>query len=167
MLLAQTCEWSIAEVLAPGKPTRAELTAEITALRSGAIVTEGMRSRFDAAINEREARLAARSELCTCGSGAHPHPCARHPQQYDRHVAELDREIDADNHAAEVASAWADGARAMQKAASLVASREANAWATGLRAAVGVMFDGLAAAEAIAERIGALPIPAAPNEETR
>ena len=57
----------------------------------------------------------------------------------------------------QTASAWADGARAMQKAAVLVASREANAWATGQREVIGVALDGLAAAEAITDRIKALP----------
>lgn len=29
---------------------------------------------------------------CTCGSGGHPRECATHPEEYARHVAELDAE---------------------------------------------------------------------------
>lgn len=31
-------------------------------------------------------------EHCTCGSGAHPRRCKLHPDEYDRHVAELNAE---------------------------------------------------------------------------
>lgn len=31
-------------------------------------------------------------EHCTCGSGGHPRRCATHPDEYDKHIAELDGE---------------------------------------------------------------------------
>ena len=43
---------------------------------------------------------------CTCGSGGHPRHCAKHPEEYAKHCAELDW-----------LNAYDTGAEAMQNAA--------------------------------------------------
>ena len=35
-------------------------------------------------------------ERCTCGSGAHPRRCAAHPDEYDRHISELECDVGCD-----------------------------------------------------------------------
>jgi len=30
---------------------------------------------------------------CTCGSGAHPRPCKKHPKAFDEHVREINEEM--------------------------------------------------------------------------
>jgi hypothetical protein len=41
----------------------------------------------------QEYRALAFSGACTCGSGAHPRFCWKHPREYDRHVARLQAEL--------------------------------------------------------------------------
>jgi hypothetical protein len=46
---------------------------------------------------------------CTCGSGAHPRACAKHPEAYAAHVAEIQAEYDAEpDEAHRAAWAWLD-----------------------------------------------------------
>ena len=49
----------------------------------------------DVAQRSREALDAT----CTCGSGGNPRRCARHPDAYDAHITEMNRENDADDAA--------------------------------------------------------------------
>lgn len=36
--------------------------------------------------------MDADASTCTCGSGGHPRRCAKHPEEFDRHCADMDRE---------------------------------------------------------------------------
>ena len=49
-------------------------------------------SKFLERLRAAKRAKEAAATPCTCGSGAHPRRCATHPEAYDRHVADLNRE---------------------------------------------------------------------------
>lgn len=70
-----------------------------------ATTIDQMKHRIDALTAERDALAAQLREGCTCGSGAHPRECKRHPGRFEAHCRELDAESRLGDMAAEIEDA--------------------------------------------------------------
>ncbi len=68
----------------------------LTAPIAASDLTPEQRAACWQVIDRHKAYLARRGELCTCGSGAHLRECARHPNAYAAHLAELNAQSQAD-----------------------------------------------------------------------